>query len=312
MLPPHQRLVPRAHALAGWVRSLPVCWLTLLLSASIAGAQHSAEPAGTPTDQSELEARVNQAYALFDSGEPKRALETFQQVLEDHADYLPARLGQAVTYAEQQNHTEAFRAFDLVVRANPDHIFAWNGRGLAAFNLENFDEARNSFEQATRNKPVNGFYYESLAWTYLCLGDYQNARKAAKTATLMYNQKGESSAYPLLIAYFSSLESAADDDARRTLEYALANQPPQKAWPHPVFEYLAGHLDGPELISFVQDSAQETEAHTYIGLQLRATGESSRAARHLQWVAEHGDHRVFEFTLARTLNAETKVAALDH
>ena len=294
--------------LAGGFSSLRSCWLSLFLVASALHAQDTAGPA--EFQDGGLEARVDQAFGFLENGDSQQALDTFNQVLELNTEFLPARLGQAMIYAEQQKHIEAFKAFDLIVKSHPRHTFAWNGRGLAAFNLENFDEALSSFEQATLDQPVNGFYYESLAWTYLCVGDYGKARSSAKRATLMYQQKGETSVYPLLIAYFSSLESGADADARRTLKYALSNKPSQNIWPHPVFDYLAGQIDAPELISFVQDSAQETEAHTYIGLQLRAAGNDTGAATHLRWVAEHGDDRVFEFTLAKALNADAKVAAL--
>lgn len=79
-----------------------------------------------------------------------------------------------------------------------------------------------------------------------------------------------------------------------------------------MFDYLAGIIDAPSLISYVQDTAQETEAHTYIGLQLRSQGKPEAAQLHLDWVAKHGDERVFEHMLARTLaQKETdKVAVL--
>lgn len=294
--------------LAGGLSSLRSCWLALFLVASALHAQDTAGP--EEFQDGGLEARVDEAFGILENGDSQRALDIFNKVLELNTDFLPARLGQAMSYAEQQKHTKAFKTFDLIVKSHPRHTFAWNGRGLAAFNLENFDEALSSFERATLDQPVNGFYYESLAWTYLCIGNYGKARSSAKTATLMYNQKGENSVYPLLIAYFSSLESGAEADARRTLEYALSNKPSRNLWPHPVFDYLAGQIDAPELVSFVQDSAQETEAHTYIGLQRRAEGNITDAATHLSWVAEHGDDRVFEFTLAKALNAEAKLAAL--
>ena len=296
-----------AQPLAAVFRPFRCCGLVFLLAAAAVHAQDKAVPAERPTG---LEAQVTEAYNFFENGKPQQALDAFGQVLEQDTDFLPARLGEAMIYAEQQKHVKAFKAFDLVVQSHPRHTFAWNGRGLAACNLQNFNEALSSFEQATRDEPVNGFYYESLAWTYLCLGDYAKARNSAKTATLMYHQKGESSAYPLLIAYFSSLESGAIADAKRTLEYALSNKPPHNSWPYPVFDYLAGQVDASELVSFVKDSAQETEAHTYIGLMLRAAGDATHAAAHLRWVAEHGDKRVFEFTLARALNAGAKVAAV--
>ncbi|MFO8027296.1 MAG: tetratricopeptide repeat protein [Opitutales bacterium] len=255
--------------------------------------------------------RVSEAYKLFESGETELALKGFHLALEEDATNLSARLGQAMILLEQQRHQEAFNAYDLVVQEHPGHAFAWNGRGLAAFNLENFEEALNSFKRATSDQPGNGFFYESLAWTHFCRGDYSLAATAAKQATLMYQQNGKTAAYPLLIAYFAQLEEGKQKDARRTLSYAQNNKPAKDAWPTPVFEYLTGRLSAPDLISFVTDTAQETEAHTYIGLHLRSQDEMKEAKPHLDWVASKGDERVFEHTLARSLQTAEKVARLE-
>lgn len=259
---------------------------------------------------SDLE-RVQQAYAWFESGQLERALINFNQVLEHDANNLSARLGQAMVLQQQQRHQDAFSSYDLIVQNYPDHAFAWNGRGLAAFNLENFDEALTSFQRATADQPVNGFFFESLAWAHWCQRDYSQAAMAARQATLMYQQNGETAAYPLLIAYFSQLEQGQTEQAQRTLLYALNNKLANNVWPSPVFDFLAGRLNAADLISFVTDSAQETEAHTYIGLALRAQGELKQAASHLDWAATKGDKRVFEHTLARSLRNTEKVAQLD-
>ena len=163
--------------------------------------------------------------------------------------------------------------------------------------MEDFDTAISSFKQATTEQPINGFFYESLAWAQMCRGEFLGAATAAKIATLMYNKKGESSAYPLLIAYFSYLEADDQRNAQASLNYALRNKP-LNVWPSPVIDYLAGSSTASELIGYVQNSTQETEAHTYIGLKFRAEGDEDASKKHLEWVARNGDKRVFEYTLA--------------
>ena len=64
------------------------------------------------------------------------------------------------------------------------------------------------------------------------------------------------------------------------------------------------------LIGYVEDGAQETEAHTCIGLKLRAQGDDNADKKHLEWVAQNGDRRVFEYTLARALNLQDSLALL--
>ncbi|MDP4880211.1 MAG: hypothetical protein NWR36_10035, partial [Opitutales bacterium] len=204
----------------------------------------------------------------------------------------------------------AFTSYDLIIQNYPRHMHAWNGRGLAAFNLEDFDEALNSFQHATADKPVNGFYYETLAWTRMCRGEFTEAAASAKTASLMYDRVGETSIYPLLIAYFAYLETDDLVSAERTLNYATKNRNINQ-WPSPVIDYLSGKISADGLISYVMDTAQETEAQTYIGLKLRHDNQPEQAEKHLNWVSQNGDPRVFEYTLARAFKMRNSVAVLD-
>ena len=252
---------------------------------------------------------VSQAYELLELGDSLGALDHFQQALTVNAEDLSALLGQAMILADLGRHAEAYATYDNIVANYPRHAFAWNGRGLAAFNMEDFDTATSSFKQATTEQPINGFFYESLAWAQMCRGEFLGAATAAKIATLMYNKKGESSAYPLLIAYFAYLEADDQGNAQASLDYALRNKP-LNVWPSPVIDYLAGSSTASELIGYVQNSAQETEAHTYIGLKLRTEGDEDAAKKHLEWVARNGDKRVFEYTLARALKFQDSVVLL--
>lgn len=268
-----------------------------------------ANDASLPNDSENANPHVTEGYALLKAGESENALKSFEAALADDQSDLSALLGQAMIYSERQNHQEAFSAYNSIVQAFPQHSFAWNRRGLAAFNLEDFDEALSSFERATESQPVNGFFYESLAWTHMCRAEFIKAAESAKTSLLMYNREGESTLYPLLIAYFAYLESGDDANARRSLAYAIKNR--SNAWPTPVVDYLANRIDASQLISYVTNTAEETEAHTYIGLHLKAAGDIEASTRHLNWVARQGDPRVFEYTLARSLKLQSSVAYLE-
>lgn len=280
-----------------------------LLTASLLGLPVSAQDSFGGDPILNNNPLVSEAYTLLEGGQSDAALEHFQRALAENEQDLSALLGQAIVYAELEQHANAFASYDAIVQTYPRHAFAWNGRGLAAFNMEDFDEALSSFKKATSEQPINGFFYESLAWTQMCRGEFADAVRSAKTATLMYNKKNESSAYPLLIAYFAYLESGDLPNARTTLKYASRNKP-VNAWPAPVIDYLAGAIEATEMISYVNDTAQETEAHTYIGLKLRADNQVAESKKHLDWVARHGDQRVFEYTLARALNLQDSVALL--
>lgn len=254
---------------------------------------------------------VTQAYNALEMGQTADALAMFEQISESEAGNVPALLGRALIYSQQERHAQAFSAYDQILLHHPSHAFAWNGRGLAAFNLEDFDEALSSFKRATQDQPVNGFFYESLAWTQMCRGEFSDAAESAKTSMLMYTRNGEKAVYPLLIAYFSYLESGDIENARRTLNYAQNNYDPN-LWPAPIVDYLAGKINQSDLVSFVMDSTEETEAHTYIGLKMRSEKQLAAADLHLNWVSRNGDSRVFEYTLARAIQFRSSVAELSH
>ena len=151
--------------------------------------------------------------------------------------------------------------------------------------MEDFDLALTSFKRATESRPVNGFFHESIAWTRMCRGEYEAAAQSAKMASLMYSREGETSLYPVLIAYLASFESGDMENASRALEYARKNR--GYTWPGPVVDYYTGSTTAAE-ISCVTNRAEETEAHTYIGLKLRLLGEEDAASRHLDWLADRG------------------------
>ena len=292
------------------IRGLVACTLVGMFTlASFSSNADEASPS-VPVEETavlSLSDQVSMGYQQMEEGDSESALSSFKSALElDSAD-LSALLGRAMVHAERMNYSEAFTAYDSIVQLYPKHALAWNRRGLAAFNMEDFDLALASFERATESQPVNGFFYESIAWTRMCRGEFQAAAESAKTASLMYSREGETSLYPVLIAYLASIEFGDLENAKRALDYAKKNR--GYIWPGPVVDYFSGSMSAAEMISCVTSLAEETEAHTYIGLKLRLLGENVAASRHLDWVGRQGDPRVFEYTLARALYMDDRMAA---
>ena len=282
--------------------------LTLILGHLLLASPPLMGQAPSPTPAPTVQERVDHAFQLLNKGATQDALIGFQTVLEADQDNLQARLGEAMIFNKLERYPEAFAAYDLLTEQLPGNAFAWNGRGLAAFNLEQFDEALNSFQQASTMTP-SGYHFESLAWTHMCRGEFNQAAQSAKRANLLYTREGEQTLYPLLLAYFAHLEDGDAENAKRTLDYSLANLP-RTGWPLPVLNFIIGKNTAGELISHVRNAAQETEAHTYLGLYWRAQGEHALAQKHLDWVREKGDPTVFEFILARALPEHPAIVSL--
>lgn len=286
---------------------LACCFMFTSAASHAEQIQASPQTQNTKIAEATPSPTITAGYNQLRSGDYTQALELFQQILSQDPTNLKSLLGIAIAHSEKRNHQDAYQAFDKVVQLSPENTYAWSGRGLAAFNLEDFDAALDSFKMATKDRPVNGFYYESLAWTHFCRGEFKAAAETSKIATLMYAKEGTHTSYPQLIAYFSHLELAEFDNANRALRYALKNQNRQ-AWPAPVLKYLSNQISKHQLISYVSDHAEETEAHVYIALKLNAIGDTTKADKHINWVSNHGDQSVFEFTLARSRRLQNSVA----
>jgi tetratricopeptide (TPR) repeat protein len=282
--------------------------LLFLLNLAVFSANSLSFSEAAPDPALSIQETVDAAFQLLNQGETQNALMGFQNALEADQNNLQACLGQAMIFNKLERYPEAFAAYDSLTERLPQNAFAWNGRGLAAFNLEQFDEALNSFQNASEMTP-SGHHFESLAWTQMCRGEFNEAAESAKRANLFYTREGEQTLYPLLLAYFAHLEAGEAEHARRTLDYTLANLP-RTGWPLPVLHFIIGKSDAAELISHVRTAAQETEAHTYLGLYWRAQNAPEIAKQHLDWVRQNGDASVFEYILARALPEGPSLAML--
>lgn len=298
-----------------WISLTGIAFVGALLASTATFAKPSVELVGSENTQNavatifaSIEEEVSTGYQLFEAGDLDGALALFDSAVSQDAEYLSALLGKGMIHAQRMEHVRAFSAYDMIVQSHPTHALAWNRRGLAAFNMEQFELALESFVRATETQPVNGFYYESIAWVQMCLGQYNAALQSAKTASLMYSRLGETSLYPVLIVYLASLQTKDLNTAQRAMVYAQKNR--GSGWPGPVVNYLNGSMCAAQLISCVTTHAQETEAHVYIGINLSLQGDHKAADRHLDWVSREGDPRVFEYTLARALQMEERLASL--
>jgi len=69
-------------------------------------------------------------------------------------------------------------------------------------------------------------------------------------------------------------------------------------WVQNVFRFLKGDLPAERLIKLAPNKPKETEAHTYVALDLAGRGQRAQAIQHLQWVVDHGSNSVYEYRVA--------------
>lgn len=103
--------------------------------------------------------------------------------------------------------------------------------------------------------------------------------------------------YMALAIYFGlkqAQQNASDDKA---MEEALTRLDAGE-WPYPVFKYLHRDITAQQLLDLAIDNDKQTEAHTYIGLDLSMAGRRDEALEHLRWVRDKGNGDFVEYPLA--------------
>ncbi len=143
----------------------------------------------------------------------------------------------------------------------------------------------------------------NLVWAYIDRGAcyLSQARDGAVTEAMaglnVHGWKDEPSLYLALIGYFGHRQMHREPEARVILDEAsLKSQ--TMAWPFSVVRYLRHEIDEKSLLAAADNQNKETEARTYLALELALSGKTSEAVPHLRWVKEHGNSTYFEHTLA--------------
>ena len=145
-----------------------------------------------------------------------------------------------------------------------------------------------------RSRYAEALYNRALAYLYM-------GRVEAGTDARSYLQiKGwqdPQSPYIALIGSLGYRKGGQDAEAQRLLAEAAANCNPQ-AWPYAIIRYLRRELPSGALLAATANADQQTEARTYLGMDLARSGNRDQALPHLQWVRDNGNKGFVEYRFA--------------
>lgn len=240
---------------------------------------------------------LQEGFQRLHDRDPAGAIEAFDRALQASPQHVLGLYGKAAALGKLQRHQEALEIINLVVERNPDDYDALSLRGVTHYNLGQFDRAEADFQAAVESDPKEAFYFEALAWALLCQGRADEAGKAALRANLLYKQFSGDPAFSLILAYLGFRMDNNLAEARKILRFASEQLDPI-SWPFPVIAFFNGNIDENGLIVEVSTHEQETEARTYIALQLIWDNRPQQARPHLEWVQRRGTPEVFEYALA--------------
>ncbi len=120
--------------------------------------------------------------ALERSGDRERAVEVFQNLIADEADFHPALNYLGYMWIEEgRNLDEGMELVRQAVRLDPDNGAYVDSLGWGYFQLGRYEQARETLERAAR-LTQDPTIYEHLGDVYAAIGEADNARRAYRRA----------------------------------------------------------------------------------------------------------------------------------
>jgi len=164
--------------------------------------------------------------------------------------------------------------------------------------LGRYNEAAESWGKFLEIVPNGPEALTKQAWAYLYLDEHgREAATDARRFLAAHGWQTPVSAYMAVIANLGYREAGQDEEARTILEEAT-KQADTGSWPFAIVRYLKGEISADELLRLATDNDKKTEAHAYMGLDLRLKGQTDEARAHYVWVRAYGNKRFYEYPLA--------------
>ncbi|NEP59999.1 MAG: tetratricopeptide repeat protein [Symploca sp. SIO2G7] len=96
---------------------------------------------------------LSQADSLREAGDYQKALEIYNQILEDNSQVAEAHWGSCYSLNKLERHQKAISACEQAIKLNPQYPEALSSRGYALSQLKKNQEALESFKQALELQP---------------------------------------------------------------------------------------------------------------------------------------------------------------
>ena len=236
--------------------------------------------------------------AASDAGRYEDAVGYFKRASE-LAPRFPApfhNLG--LTLNRMGRYADAIEPFKACLQIDPNHKSARFNLAIDYSKTGHYSEAVDSLTQYLELAPdeTNGLVNRS--WNYIYLGNSGKAAALdAQRYLKLYGWRTNPSAYQAIVSIIGYRSAGMDAEAKASVEQAQKRLEPG-TWQYNLIRFFAGEITGDELLKIASKNDERTEAHAYIGEDLRLKGFTEEPKTHFQWVKQYGNGTFVEYTLA--------------
>jgi tetratricopeptide (TPR) repeat protein len=142
------------------------------------------------------------------------------------------------------------------------------------------------FDRVIAADPNRAEAYLARGWARFCAGE-PGAEHDARAYLKLKGYRERTASYMVLLGYLSTKRAGKEVDAQAFLDEARA-EIRGDAWPQPVLGLFRRELSPDSLLKAAKTETQETEAHTFLALDMLNLGNRKGAIEHLIWVRDHG------------------------
>jgi len=255
---------------------------------------------------------AEEAYAegmrLLQAGQAREALTAFDKAIRLKPTYAEAYRRRGIVHHSLSQYDRAIKDYDEAVRLNPNFSEAYYDRANAYSDSGQAERALKDYDTALRLAPRSAQIYYNRSLAYLALDRGGEAAADARAYLDLQGWRENQAQYMVLVGYVGNQLAQHDAEARQLLEEAKTKCD-TAVWPYPIIRYLRREITADALQTAATDPDKQTEAQTYLGLDLSLAGRREEALTHLRWVKDNGNKSFAEYTFATTALHRLEAAA---
>lgn len=194
---------------------------------------------------------------------------------------------------------KAISMFSLAIKQDPNLLVAVHDRGLCYATINNYASAIADYSLCLKKDPTYYHCYYLRGSARLMSGKSALAAQDFKKHLELMRWRGSHAPYAVMMGVLAYRLSKNNKAATDLLNQAGTKLSLRGSWPAPVIEFLAGRLSQKQLLASAGRSTDRlTEAKTYLGINLVASGKIAQGKKELTWVRQNGNRKFSEYQLA--------------
>jgi lipoprotein NlpI len=259
------------------------------------------QPAAQPAPQQQPDPAVvthDQGVRFAQEGKWREAVTAFNKAIELSPNFAAAYASRAHVYHMLGQHQQGIADYSQAISRQVGYVQAYYNRGNVYSDSGQYQRALADYSEALRLNPryTDAYYNRGLVYLYLGQGD---AGADARAYLSLKGWQETQSQYIVMIGYFGYRQIGRSDEAQQMLDEA-ASKCNTAVWPYPILRYLRREITAQALFDAANDRDKQTEALTYVGLDVSRSGHREHALSYLQWVQTNGNKQFVEYVMAMT------------